>query len=78
MSILATRTSIDFVPGQNEQRAIAEHLIKPHGGELVNLLVDKEQAQELKASSRDWPIWHLTPRQLCDLELFTNGGFSPL
>ena len=28
--------------------------------------------------SRDWPSWDLTPRQLCDLELLCNGGFSPL
>jgi len=33
---------------------------------------------ELKAASRDWPSWDLTPRQLCDLELLMNGGFSPL
>jgi sulfate adenylyltransferase len=33
---------------------------------------------ELKAASRDWPSWDLTPRQLCDLELLLSGGFSPL
>ncbi len=54
------------------------HLIAPHGGELINLLVDDERAAELKAASRDWPSWDLTPRQLCDLELLLNGGFSPL
>ena len=54
------------------------HLISPHGGRLVNLLVCQERAEELKALSRDWPSWHLTPRQLCDLELLSNGGFSPL
>ena len=25
-----------------------------------------------------WPSWRLTLRQLCDLELLANGGFSPL
>jgi sulfate adenylyltransferase len=54
------------------------HLIAPHGGELINLVVDAERAAELKAASRDWPSWDLTPRQLCDLELLLNGGFSPL
>jgi sulfate adenylyltransferase len=53
-------------------------LIEPHGGELVNLVVSPERAAELQAQSRDWPSWDLTPRQLCDLELLLNGGFSPL
>jgi sulfate adenylyltransferase len=56
----------------------AEHLIRPHGGELVNLLAEPDRVAELKAASRDWPSWDLTPRQLCDLELLLNGGFSPL
>ncbi len=55
-----------------------EHLITPHGGTLVNLLVDAERAGALAAASRDWPSWSLTPRQQCDLELLANGGFSPL
>jgi sulfate adenylyltransferase len=56
----------------------ADHLIEPHGGRLVDLLASDERAAELKASSRDWPSWDLTPRQLCDLELLATGGFSPL
>jgi sulfate adenylyltransferase len=50
----------------------------PHGGALVDLIVSHDRAAELKAASRDWPSWDLTPRQLCDLELLLNGGFSPL
>ena len=57
---------------------MTSHLIVPHGGELVNLVVDAGRAGELKQASRDWPSWDLTPRQLCDLELLLNGGFSPL
>jgi sulfate adenylyltransferase len=57
---------------------VTNHLIEPHGGTLVNLLVSPERAAELKAGSRDWPSWDLTERQLCDLELLMNGGFSPL
>jgi sulfate adenylyltransferase len=53
-------------------------LIAPHGGTLVNLLMDAEHASQLQAESRDWPSWSLTPRQLCDLELLLTGGFSPL
>ncbi|HVM39828.1 MAG TPA: bifunctional sulfate adenylyltransferase/adenylylsulfate kinase [Acidimicrobiia bacterium] len=55
-----------------------DHLIAPHGGELVDLVVDDARAAELKQASRDWPSWDLTPRQLCDVELLVNGGFSPL
>ena len=54
------------------------HLIPPHGGELINLIVQPERASELKAHSREWPSWDLTARQLCDLELLCSGGFSPL
>ncbi|MCZ6794270.1 MAG: bifunctional sulfate adenylyltransferase/adenylylsulfate kinase [Planctomycetota bacterium] len=53
-------------------------LIHPHGGELVDLVVDREPGDELKAESRDWASWNLTPRQMCDTELLLNGAFSPL
>ncbi len=55
-----------------------DHLIPPHGGALVDLLVDETHAEELRTASRDWPSWDLTDRQLCDLELLLNGAFSPL
>ncbi|HEX4495826.1 MAG TPA: bifunctional sulfate adenylyltransferase/adenylylsulfate kinase [Thermoanaerobaculia bacterium] len=58
--------------------AAVSHLIEPHGGELINPMAAPERAAELKAASRDWPSWDLTPRQFCDLELLLNGGFSPL
>jgi sulfate adenylyltransferase len=57
---------------------LSDHLITPHGGSLLNLLVEGDRARELSSHSRDWPSWDLTPRQLCDLELLLNGGFSPL
>lgn len=53
-------------------------LKEPHGGELKNLYLSDEEAAEEKARSKDWPSWDLTPRQLCDIELLLNGGFSPL
>ena len=34
--------------------------------------------RESEESARGWPSWDLTDRQLCDLELLLNGGFSPL
>src|SRR5210317_1874039 len=54
------------------------NLISPHGDKLINLIVDEKRAEQLKALSRDWPSWDLTPRQIYDLELLANGGFSPL
>jgi sulfate adenylyltransferase len=54
------------------------HLIAPHGGKLISLVVEPERASELKAHSREWQSWDLTPRQICDVELLLSGGFSPL
>ncbi|MCW8984836.1 MAG: hypothetical protein OQK55_05810, partial [Thermoanaerobaculales bacterium] len=55
-----------------------DHLISPHGSHLVNLVVDHERAAEIREESRDWLSVDLGPRQLCDLELLINGGYSPL
>jgi len=57
---------------------LSDHLIAPHGGTLVDLLAGPARVEELKAESRDWVSHDVTPRQLCDLELLLNGGFSPL
>jgi sulfate adenylyltransferase len=57
---------------------MAKQLSVPHGGELVDIVVNEEEAVELKAQSREWPSWDLTDRQMCDIELLLNGGFSPL
>lgn len=46
--------------------------------ELVELLATPERADILRAASKEWPSWDLSPRQLCDLEMLLNGGFSPL
>jgi sulfate adenylyltransferase len=54
------------------------HLITPHGGELINLIVEPARATELKGHSKEWPSWDLTARQVCDVELLLSGGFSPL
>lgn len=53
-------------------------LAPPHGGILRNLIAAPERAAELRLMSKSLPSWNLTPRQLCDLELLLNGGFSPL
>ncbi len=53
-------------------------LVRPHGGELNILLADESRCDEIRTASRHWPSWNLTARQICDLELLLNGGFSPL
>ena len=53
-------------------------LIAPHGGKLVDAMVEPDRAEELKSISVEWPSWDLTHRQLNDLELLLVGGFSPL
>jgi sulfate adenylyltransferase len=52
--------------------------ITPHGGTLCDLLVTADQSEALKIASESYPSVTLTQRQLCDLELLMNGGFSPL
>ena len=50
----------------------------PHGGKLVNLIPKQETIDLLKQQTLKMPSWDLTERQVCDLELLLNGGFSPL
>jgi len=55
-----------------------ETLIAPHGGVLRDLYLPAAEAEALKRQSASLPQWTLNQRQLCDLELLLNGGFSPL
>ncbi|KAI9306495.1 sulfate adenylyltransferase [Cunninghamella echinulata] len=51
----------------------------PHGGVLKDLhLRDAPKQEALLAEASTLPSLVLTDRQLCDLELILNGGFSPL
>lgn len=50
----------------------------PHGGALVNLMVDEERKSVLNDLSLHLVSITLSSRQLCDLELLMNGSFSPL
>ncbi|MFQ5671136.1 MAG: bifunctional sulfate adenylyltransferase/adenylylsulfate kinase [Acidobacteriota bacterium] len=46
--------------------------------ENQGLLAGQDRCRKLKQESVDLPSWDLTFRQVCDLELLLNGGFSPL
>ena len=45
---------------------------------LIPLLVGEAEAETLKSESLDMPSVTLSQRQLCDVELMMNGGFTPL
>ena len=53
-------------------------LIEPHGGELKERVLPEAEAGALKAKAKDYMSWDLTGRQIWDLEMIMNGGFSPL
>mmetsp|Transcript_6800 Transcript_6800/g.10980 ORF Transcript_6800/g.10980 Transcript_6800/m.10980 type:complete len:465 (+) Transcript_6800:2-1396(+) len=48
-----------------------------HGGKLVDLMLASEE-DKAAAVAKCTSELQLTPRQLCDVELIMNGGFSPL
>lgn len=53
----------------------------PHGGKLQDLVIrDSSVRSDLfkEIAEKKHKSLTLTPRQLCDLELILNGGFSPL
>jgi sulfate adenylyltransferase len=52
--------------------------IDPHGGDLKVLYLTDAEVSAAKQESVELPSWPLTQRQLCDIKLLLNGGFSPL
>ena len=53
-------------------------LIAPYCGQLVDLLVPREQLLEQSAYANSLPSIQISPRVECDLELLAVGAFSPL
>jgi sulfate adenylyltransferase len=53
-------------------------LVDPVGGQLVELMIPREQLDGALAHAKELPSVHLSERALCDLELLATGGFSPL
>lgn len=56
----------------------APQLNSPYGGDLVSLLVGGDERLALLEDSVALESLTLSPRALCDLELLSVGGFSPL
>jgi sulfate adenylyltransferase len=53
-------------------------LIPPHGGKLVNLIVDDGRRAMLEKQARGYARVRLPEREQCDLELLAIGAMSPL
>ncbi|MBL50890.1 MAG: adenylyltransferase [Candidatus Marinimicrobia bacterium] len=45
---------------------------------VTTLMAPYKVKPKLKHDANTFPSWQLTDRQICDLELLLNGGFSPL
>ena len=52
--------------------------IEPHGGQICDRMITEERSSELKQDFVHLQSWTLNDRQICDLEMIMNGGFSPL
>ena len=50
----------------------------PNSSPISELYVSHDSARKLKLEAAGLPSWDLSARQICDLELLMNGGFSPL
>ena len=53
-------------------------IITPHGEKLCSLMLNEEYRNKLNNDILELKSWTLTNRQLCDIEMILNGGFSPL
>jgi len=56
----------------------AGSLVAPHGGTLVNRIVDSARAEALRQRAPELPRIDLSFKQACDLEMIAIGAFSPL
>ena len=52
--------------------------IPPHGGTLVNLLAEGDEAEALRAEAANLPTVVVSERELADLEMLAVGALSPL
>jgi sulfate adenylyltransferase len=53
-------------------------LIAPYGGKLSILYLTGDALEAERQRAIAYPSWHLTKRQVCDVELVMNGALSPL
>ena len=74
-----TLPQIDEGPWRrHSDEGVGGDLIAPYGGSLVDLLVPYEEREAVRSAAVRLPSLQLSERTICDLELLTTGGFSPL
>lgn len=52
--------------------------VQPHGGKLVNQIIENEEREDILDRAKSLKKIHLTPREISDLEMIAIGAFSPL
>jgi len=77
ISVAGFKSSSSVVVSKSRSSSLEMVKQTPHGGELVDLMVKSEEGKE-KAIAACTKEVQLTARQLCDVELIMNGGFSPI
>ncbi|MBU1474420.1 MAG: sulfate adenylyltransferase [Acidobacteria bacterium] len=53
-------------------------LVKPHGGQLIPLLIEGKNGEEQRQKAASFPVVRLTSRETSDLIMLAVGAFSPL
>lgn len=74
---LRSLRSLTTLSGGTVERLSKLFAAPPHGGKLVSTMVDNCERTNDLVSTCDMEI-ELDERQLCDVELLMQGGFSPL
>lgn len=70
------RQSYNLATRTNNRLMMASDAI-PHGGKLINTMLSNDNDKIVAMTSCDFEV-ELDERQLCDVELLMQGGFSPL
>src|SRR6267142_4366596 len=53
-------------------------LVRPYGGDLIDLMVHPEERDEVRSYANGLPSIQISERSACDLQLLACGAFSPL
>jgi len=82
LTVLSTASAFNVAPfaaksitQSNSQLQMVKQV--PHGGTLVDLVVKTDEEKEAAIAKATVEL-EASSRQLCDVELIMNGGFSPL
>ncbi len=62
----------------SNNKEVINYTIQPHGGELINRVIDGKQRERLIEEAAAYKSITLNPWEISDLELIGIGGFSSL